>query len=130
MFSADDLSVQPIERAETIPAGWYTERHIFDVEIESVFAQTWQLVGRAEEVLRPGTVKHIDVAGNPVLLVRDLDGTLRAFYAVCRHRGGPLRILRTSTSVSACRKDFSRLDTTGGGSQSSARRVFGIFSRC
>jgi choline monooxygenase len=41
-------------------------------------------------VAKPGQYFTATIAGNPVLVVRDADGILRAFYNVCRHRGGPL----------------------------------------
>jgi len=42
------------------------------------------------DVEAPGDYVQVDVAGNPVVIVRDQEGTVRGFYNVCRHRGGPL----------------------------------------
>ena len=46
--------------------------------------------GCAEDVAAPGSYLASTVGGLPVLVVRDDDGTLRAFLNVCRHRGSPL----------------------------------------
>jgi choline monooxygenase len=80
----------PLERARTIPNTWYTLPAIAHLEREAVFARTWQLVGRAEQVAAPGAFLTASIAGEPILLVRGDDGVLRGFYNVCRHKAGPL----------------------------------------
>ncbi len=40
----------PLERASTIPASWYLDERLFELERRSVFARAWQVVGRAEQV--------------------------------------------------------------------------------
>ena len=57
---------------------------------KAVFGGTWQMVGRAEQVAEPGSFLTAEVAGEPILVVRGDDGTLRAFYNVCRHRAAPV----------------------------------------
>src|SRR5206468_6505749 len=42
--------------------------------------------GRTDQVAAPGAFVTAEVAGEPILVVRDGQGTLRAFYNVCRHR--------------------------------------------
>ena len=76
----------PLDRASTIPNTWYTSREVYALERDAVFARTWQMVGRCERVAEPGQYLTADVAGEPVLVVRGDDGTLRAFFNVCRHR--------------------------------------------
>ena len=87
---ARTLEMPPIEQAETIPASWYVDErfHTFDQEV--LFSQHWQYAGPASDVGAPGDYVQVDVAGNPVVIVRGTDGMLRGFYNVCRHRGGPL----------------------------------------
>jgi choline monooxygenase len=83
------FSYEPdIARAETIPASWYTEPSMLDAERRMIFARTWQYAGALEEVATNGSYVAVDVVGVPVVLTRDVDGTLRAFYNVCRHRAG------------------------------------------
>jgi choline monooxygenase len=76
----------PLERARTIPALWYFDPEVHEAERRSVFGGTWQAAGRADQVAGPGQFFTADVAGEPVLVVRDEKGTLRAFHNVCRHR--------------------------------------------
>jgi choline monooxygenase len=71
--------------AHTIPASWYTDPRIAQLELQNVLSRAWQAVGRAEQVERPGQYVTASVAGEPVVAVRGSDGKLRAFYNVCRH---------------------------------------------
>jgi len=71
--------------AYTIPAPWYTDARIAQLEVQNVFSRTWQTVGRAAQVEKPGQYVTATVAGEPIVAVRGSDGILRAFYNVCRH---------------------------------------------
>ena len=71
--------------AYTIPAPWYTDPRIAQLELQNVFSHTWQSVGRTEQVEKPGQYVTASVAGEPIVAVRGGDGILRAFYNVCRH---------------------------------------------
>ncbi|HEU4432224.1 MAG TPA: Rieske 2Fe-2S domain-containing protein, partial [Pyrinomonadaceae bacterium] len=75
----------PLDHASTIPASWYTDRDLYDLELESVFSNTWQLAARRDQVEQPGQYVSTDVAGEPIVVVRGSDGVLRAFFNVCRH---------------------------------------------
>ena len=89
-LSETTLRVDPIERAYTIPSTWYTHPGFLQLEKEAVFSQTWQYVGHAAQVQAPGDYAIAAIADNPIIVVRGKENALRAFYNVCRHRGGPL----------------------------------------
>jgi Rieske 2Fe-2S family protein len=78
----------PLER--TLPTPWYRDAAIFQLEKERIFCREWLAVCREEEVPNPGDHKVLDVLGESILLVRHREGSLRAFYNVCRHRGSRL----------------------------------------
>jgi choline monooxygenase len=78
-----------IARAWTLPAPLYTDAGILLAEKEKIFARTWQVVGHASQVANPGDYFTTELIGEPLVLVRGLDGRLRGFYNVCRHRAGP-----------------------------------------
>jgi choline monooxygenase len=71
--------------AHTIPAPWYTDTRIAQLELQNVFSRAWQAIGRTAQVAKPGQYVTASVAGEPVVAVRGSDGQLRAFYNVCRH---------------------------------------------
>lgn len=76
----------PLEQASTLPPAFYTSPEIFALESERVFRRHWVAVGRASEIPHPGDRFRIDVAGEPLLIVRGKAGEVRALSAVCRHR--------------------------------------------
>src|SRR5687768_896894 len=76
----------PLERARTIPSSWYFDPEVYAAECRVIFGRTWQLAGRTDQVAEPGAYVTADIAGEPVLVVRDGEGTLRALHNVCRHR--------------------------------------------
>ncbi|MCA1635327.1 MAG: Rieske 2Fe-2S domain-containing protein [Acidobacteria bacterium] len=79
-----------LEFAATPPASRYTDARVLAEERLKVFGRTWQLAGRAEQVAEPGQYFTTEVGGEPVVVVRDAGGTLRALSNVCRHRAGPV----------------------------------------
>jgi choline monooxygenase len=75
----------PLALASTIPAPWYVDQRIAELERLTVFSKTWQLVARTGQLQAPGQFISTFVAREPVVVVRGNDGALRAFYNVCRH---------------------------------------------
>ena len=75
----------PLAEASTIPAPWYVDPRIAELESKTVFSKTWQMVGRVDQVEKPGQFVTANVAGEPIVVVRGSDGVLRGFYNVCRH---------------------------------------------
>jgi Rieske 2Fe-2S family protein len=74
----------------TFPADAYLSPEVLAWETDNLWRSTWNCVGRLDELLAPGQLRAIDVAGEGVLLSRERDGTLSAFSNVCRHRGHEL----------------------------------------
>lgn len=72
--------------ASTMPARWYVEPDFLKLEAEKIFYKTWQPVGRAEDLARIGDFVTCEVLEQPLVLVRNSAGELRAFYNVCPHR--------------------------------------------
>ena len=92
---------EQIECAHTLASRFYTDPAILEVEKAKIFRRTWQLVGTTDHpcgelngvkrtIADPETFFTAEVAGEPIVVVRDKQGTLRAFSNVCRHRAGPI----------------------------------------
>lgn len=75
----------PLAKAWTIPAPWYNDERIYDLEMRTVFARSWQLVCRLDQLKEPGRYVTTEIAGEPIVVVRGNDDLLRAFFNVCRH---------------------------------------------
>jgi choline monooxygenase len=90
-----------LEEAWTIPAPWYFDPRIAELERSKVFSSTWQAVGRADQVRENGQFFTAELAGEPLVVVRGEDGRLRAFYNVCRHHAAAV-----VTDAQGCAKQF------------------------
>jgi choline monooxygenase len=104
---------EQIECAQTIASRFYTDPAVLEIEKSRIFQRTWQLVGTLHQPC--GEVHGIkrtisdaesfftaDVIGEPVIVVRDKQGKLRAFSNVCRHRAGPIALGSGCKNVLRC----------------------------
>jgi choline monooxygenase len=104
---------EQIECAQTLASRFYTDPGILEIEKARVFRRTWQLVGMLDRacgvvngtqrtIADPESFFTADVAGEPVVVVRDKQGVLRAFSNVCRHRAGPIALGSGCKNVLRC----------------------------
>lgn len=84
------LQPQSLERARSLPAAPYVDADFVARDRTQVFDRGWQLVGHASRLPQPNETLAVEIAGLPLVIVRNEDGLLRAFHNVCRHRAGPL----------------------------------------
>lgn len=80
------MAAAPFERARAIPASAYTSEIMLKAEIDQIFRREWICVGRADQLATPGDYLACEIAGQPVLVLRDHEGELRAMSNVCLHR--------------------------------------------
>ena len=76
----------PFEQARAIPKSAYTSEAFLERELADVFKKEWICVGRADQLAKPGDYLTYELAGQPVMVLRDTDGALRAMSNVCLHR--------------------------------------------
>src|SRR3984893_9618939 len=104
---------EQIECAHTLAANFDTDPAILDIEKTRIFLRTWQLVGTLSHacgevdgvkrtIADPESFFTAEVAGEPVIVVRDKRGDLRAFSNVCRHRAGPIALGSGCDNVLRC----------------------------
>ncbi len=60
-------SSAPLAEASTIPGPWYVDARIAELERQTVFSQTWQVMGRVDQVEKPGQFVTATVAGEPLV---------------------------------------------------------------
>ena len=68
----------------------YTSAEFFAREWEGIWTKVWLLLGRESEMPNPGDWQKEDVGPESILMVRQTDGSIKAFYNVCQHRGNQL----------------------------------------
>jgi len=97
----DSIAV-PFERAKAMPPSVYTSDAFLDHELTDIFAKEWFCVGRASALANPGDYVTLELAGQPILVLRDSSGELRAMSNVCLHRMSTLLEGRGNASTIVC----------------------------
>ncbi len=93
---------QPFERAHAMPPSVYTTEAFLKRELSDVFAKDWVSIGRASALKNPGDYIAYELAGQPIFVIRDGEGRLRALSNVCRHRMSVLLEGSGNKKVIAC----------------------------
>lgn len=84
-MAARTTDLAPAEMYQPVTA--YTDVAHAAREREALFKRLPLVAAHATEVAKTNDFITVDLAGVPVLVVRQADGTLKAFTNVCRHRG-------------------------------------------
>ncbi|MEZ5537565.1 MAG: Rieske 2Fe-2S domain-containing protein [Thiolinea sp.] len=92
----------PFERARAMPPSVYKTDEFLEQEIQHIFKKDWYCVGRADSLRETGDFVTGVLAGQPIVVLRDTDGQLRAFSNVCRHRMSTLLQGRGKTKKIVC----------------------------
>lgn len=74
----------------TLPGRYFTSEEIFLAERERIFHRSWLLAGHVSQLPSPGSFFLFELDGESVVVLRDGEGTVRAFHNLCRHRGSRL----------------------------------------
>jgi choline monooxygenase len=91
----------PLE-AETLPGWCYTSPQFYDREVLRIFRKVWNFMGREDEIPKPGDYMTFDLCGEPIVILRDRAGKVRAFANSCRHRGTKLLAGRGNCATISC----------------------------
>ncbi len=102
------------ERSYSLPGRFYTDPEIFALEKEKVFFRTWQYVGPAELLAKPGDYLTYRLLDQNIVIIRGADGGLRAFYNVCQHRAHKLLEGSGHVKVITCPYHAWSYDLDGG----------------
>ncbi|MBY5986316.1 aromatic ring-hydroxylating oxygenase subunit alpha [Roseovarius atlanticus] len=92
----------PFEQARAMPPEVYKTDAFLQAEIEHIFRKEWFCVGRADALAKPGDYVTCELADQPVIVLRDREGDLKAFSNVCRHRMSTLLHGRGHTKSIVC----------------------------
>mmetsp|Transcript_96389 Transcript_96389/g.173914 ORF Transcript_96389/g.173914 Transcript_96389/m.173914 type:complete len:460 (-) Transcript_96389:550-1929(-) len=77
----------PIEQAKVMHPAFYVDKDYVQVEQERIFGSSWFAAAHVHELMNPGDVKVIEAGNTSIILTRDKNHKLNAFYNTCRHRG-------------------------------------------
>lgn len=85
------------ELRQLLPVEAYVSPDWFRREQAELFGKHWAFVGMAEDFMRAGDYRCVQVGRHSLVVLRDKEGGLRAFHNSCRHRG--TRLLEGSGNV-------------------------------
>ncbi len=92
----------PEHEAHCLPGRFYTDPDYFDYEVENVLKKEWHVLGRADEIAKPGDYFVTQLFNENLLVVRGEDGEVRVLSNLCRHRDMPLMEGKGSTRRFIC----------------------------
>lgn len=70
-----------------LPQWVFNDPAYYDLELETIFATSWILIGHESEIPAPGDYARRFIGNDPYIFVRDDSGDYHVFFASCRHRG-------------------------------------------
>lgn len=96
------MAATPFDQARSMPVSVYTSQAFLQREHDDVFGREWICVGRASTLAEAGDYLTYELAGQPIMVLREADGSLRAQSNVCLHRMSTLLEGRGKTSSIVC----------------------------
>ncbi|MGI9625057.1 MAG: aromatic ring-hydroxylating oxygenase subunit alpha [Acidimicrobiales bacterium] len=77
----------PVVDRHDLSGNRYTSSAFFEAEWEGMWTKVWLLLGRENQLPDPGSYQVEEVGPESIIMVRQSDNSVRAFYNVCQHRG-------------------------------------------
>jgi glycine betaine catabolism A len=85
---ATELVPEKFACGETfVPKSRYIDPEFLQLELSRLFTQVWQPACREEEIPSPGCYYEYTIGRQSIVVVRQKDGSIKAFHNTCAHRG-------------------------------------------
>ena len=102
------------EPLKSLEARYYTDPKVYEMEMDGLFARTWQFAGHASQLEKAGNYFAFEMAGESLFCIKGRDDVIRTFYNVCQHRAHQLVSGTGSTRVVVCPYHAWTYELTGG----------------
>jgi phenylpropionate dioxygenase-like ring-hydroxylating dioxygenase large terminal subunit len=86
-YRDDAGALKRLVRDDRVHRDVYTDAEVFQLEMERLWSRTWIYVGHASQIPNPGDFLTLDVATQPVIVVRHTDDSVRVLLNRCAHKG-------------------------------------------
>jgi benzoate/toluate 1,2-dioxygenase subunit alpha len=83
-------AIRGLVREDAVHRDVYLSPELFDLEMERLWRCAWVYVGHDSQVQNPGDFYTVDVARQPLLMLRGSDGALRVLLNRCAHKGAKI----------------------------------------
>jgi len=87
---AKPVSSDITDESNALPAEYFTDPEVFEMEKEKVFGEYWVYAGHANCISEPGEFFTRTVGNRQLIILRGDDGEINAFDNVCAHRGSKM----------------------------------------
>ena len=89
-YRGNPEAIRALIQPDRVHRDLYISPELFELEQENFFANTWNYVGHDSQLPEPGDYITTDIAGQPLIVVRHTDGSVRAMMNRCAHKGSRL----------------------------------------
>ena len=76
---------------KSLPLNWYFNQNQFDKELKKVLSKEWLYICHEHALSQPLSFHTVEISKINILLVRDKEGNMNAYYNSCSHRGSILK---------------------------------------
>jgi phenylpropionate dioxygenase-like ring-hydroxylating dioxygenase large terminal subunit len=87
MSAGSGVDIETLILSDRVHKSVYTDPSIFDLEMRNIFGRTWIYVGHESQVPKPGDYWTATLGKQPVIMVRDRQGSVHVLYNRCPHKG-------------------------------------------
>ena len=87
MSSLDPKTLAALVEPDQVHRDVYTDPAVFALEMSRLWQRSWLFVGHASQVPAPGDFITTTLAGQPVIMVRHIDASIRVLFNRCAHKG-------------------------------------------
>lgn len=87
-FVADLIAAR--QPGYSLPGAFYSEERVYRAEMDRIWRRGWLFAGHCCEIPSPGDYFTMQVDSDSMIVMRDDEGEIHAFWNVCRHRGTEL----------------------------------------
>lgn len=74
----------------SLPQPFYTDDSFYELDLKGIFERRWIFAGLECEIRDPGEYFAFTIARSSIVVLRDDDGGIAAFFNTCRHRGSTI----------------------------------------
>jgi len=97
------LDFRPNDKTYKVAREIFTDRELFDLEMEFIFESTWIYACHESQIANPNDFFTMQAGRQPMIITRDAKGEIHALLNACQHRGATLtRVCKGNQSTFTC----------------------------